>query len=340
MTTNTAPTIEIIAELAQGFEGRPEQARLLVRAAAAAGADAAKFQLVYAEELATPDYKHYGLFRSLEMADEVWMELGTCCRQLGIALHLDVFGARSLALAERAGAAALKVHGTDIANVGMLKQIAQAAVPKVLLGAGGATLPEIEQAVRLLADKEIVILLGFQGYPTPNDANQIARVRAVAKLFADRARVTIGFADHAPPEDALACALAATAVGAGARVIEKHLTLGRIMKLEDHESALNPDQFGEFVKTLRSCAEALGVTASAPDFGMSAAEVQYRQAIRRHVVVRHGLKAGASITPDGVVLKRTSAKNALTDLNSVYGKLVLRDLTADQPISGEDIQGG
>ena len=47
--------IEIIAELAQGFEGRPEQARLLIKAAASAGADAAKYQLVYADELATPD---------------------------------------------------------------------------------------------------------------------------------------------------------------------------------------------------------------------------------------------------------------------------------------------
>jgi hypothetical protein len=44
--------VQIIAELAQGFEGRPEQARLLLRAAAAAGADAAKYQLVYADELA------------------------------------------------------------------------------------------------------------------------------------------------------------------------------------------------------------------------------------------------------------------------------------------------
>ncbi|VUX54991.1 protein of unknown function [uncultured Woeseiaceae bacterium] len=46
--------LEIIAELGQGFEGKPEQARLLINAAAKAGADAAKYQLVYADELATP----------------------------------------------------------------------------------------------------------------------------------------------------------------------------------------------------------------------------------------------------------------------------------------------
>jgi sialic acid synthase SpsE len=49
-------TIEIIAEIAQGFEGVAEQARLLMKAASSAGADAAKYQLVYADELATTEY--------------------------------------------------------------------------------------------------------------------------------------------------------------------------------------------------------------------------------------------------------------------------------------------
>ena len=59
--------IEIVAELAQGFEGCAKQAKLLIKAAAKAGADAAKFQLVYADELATEDYEYYNLFSSLEM---------------------------------------------------------------------------------------------------------------------------------------------------------------------------------------------------------------------------------------------------------------------------------
>ena len=45
--------LEIIAELAQGYEGNASIAKLLVKSAALAGADSAKFQLVIAEELAT-----------------------------------------------------------------------------------------------------------------------------------------------------------------------------------------------------------------------------------------------------------------------------------------------
>ena len=48
--------IEIIAEIAQGYEGSEKLTNLLTKGAIASNADAVKFQLVYADELATPDY--------------------------------------------------------------------------------------------------------------------------------------------------------------------------------------------------------------------------------------------------------------------------------------------
>lgn len=330
--------IEIIAELAQGFEGRPEQARLLLKAAAAAGADAAKFQLVYADELATPDYKYYELFRSLEMADEVWSELATYAAELGIQLHLDIFGTHSLQLAERIGVAALKLHGTDIANIGLLTEVANSSVQKILLGAGGAYSSELQQAIDILSAKNVVVLLGFQGYPTPNDANQIARVRLLAdRLTATYPNVAVGFSDHAPPESPLRYALAAMAIGAGAKVLEKHLTLGKIMRLEDHEAALNPDEFSEFTQAIRGCAQALGKAADCGDFGMSESEEAYRKMIRRHVVASRNLEGGIVVSPSDLTLKRTSAEQPFTDLALVYQKTVKHGVQKNAPVSPADI---
>ena len=331
-------SVQIIAEIAQGFEGRPEQARLLLKAAAAGGADAAKYQLVYADELATPDYKYYGLFRSLEMPDEVWQDLATYAGELGVQLHLDIFGSRSLQLAERIGVAATKLHGTDIANIGLLNEVATSSIGKVLLGAGGAHLNEIERAIAILSGKEVVVLLGFQGYPTPNDTNQIARVHALAERFKPlHPRVQIGFADHALPTSPLRHALAAVAMGAGATVLEKHLTLGKVMMLEDHESALNPDEFLEFVEVVRNCAQAMGVVVEADDFGMAEAEVAYRKMIRRHVVTSRDLAAGAKIAPSDLALKRTSAEQVITDIGSAYQKILNRDLKTNEPLLLTDI---
>ena len=332
---------EIIAELAQGFEGRPELARLLLKAAAGAGADAAKYQLVYADELATADYEHYQLFKALEMPDHVWEGVAIAATDLRIQLQLDVFGPRSLQLAEQAGAAAIKLHATDLANQGLLAEVARSPIRRVLLGAGGSWRGEIESALDVLAAKQVVVLLGFQGYPTATGTNQIARVRLLTdQLRRTRPGVEVGFADHASPDSPLRYALAAAALGAGATVIEKHLTLGRNMKLEDHESALNPDEFQEFTSTLRGCAEALGTAEESDDWGMADAEANYRARIRRHVVASRDLRGGARLTPDDLTLKRTSSAMALTDPGQAYQKTLRRDLRKDAAILATDLGDG
>ena len=84
--------LKIIAEIAQGFEGNFTQSKLLISAAAKSGADAVKFQLVYADELATADYQYYSLFKNLEMSEMQWKDLSDYAISLGSKLIVDVFG--------------------------------------------------------------------------------------------------------------------------------------------------------------------------------------------------------------------------------------------------------
>lgn len=332
--------VEIVAEVAQGYEGKPYQAAALISAAAASGADAAKLQLVYASELSVPSYKYHSLFQALEMADSTWMELAELARAKKIDLHLDVFGPRSLALAERVGATAVKVHGTDMANQALLELVARSAIPRVLLSCGGSLRSEIERASTIFAHKNIVLLFGFQGYPTPNAANQIARVRRYARDMAEKKNIAIGFADHAPVDSASRFTLPATAIGAGATLIEKHLTLAQVLRLEDHEAALNPDDFAQFVILMRGCAEAIGVCQSVEDFGMDESEKNYRRQVRKHVVAVSALPAGTVLQPQHLSLKRTPAANAIDEISLAYGRRLTVDVEVDQPLTSEMLAGG
>ena len=329
---------EIIAELGQGFEGSFEQARMLLLASASAGADAAKFQMVFADELATPEYKHYVLFKSLEMSEAAWQELAAYAQSLDIELQVDIFGSQSLRMAEAIGVRTIKLHGTDIANEGLLSQVKKSSINRILLGAGGAYRSEIDNAIQILSEKEIVILLGFQGYPTPIGANQITRIRALAQAYGKNyPKVSVGFSDHALPDESLRYALPVLALGSGAVVLEKHLTLGRSMQLEDYESALNPDEFMEFSKIVRECDQAIGRFLNVENFGMSESEEVYRKMIRRHVVASRNLHKGESISVADLVLKRTSAEHAITDLHEVYQKSLKRDVVANLPILLDDV---
>jgi sialic acid synthase SpsE len=323
--------IEIIAEAAQGFLGAPrEKTALLARFAAAAKADAVKFQLVYADELCTPDYKHYALFRELEMGDGDWLALAKQCGALGIGLYVDVFGERSLALAARMELAGIKIHSTDMLNAPLLDAAARSPVRRVILSAGGCLLAEIERAVSIVSAKSIVLMHGFQGYPTAAAENQIARIDVLRRAFP---KAQIGFADHVAETDPSRLWLAAVAVGAGAQVVEKHITTASVAREEDHEAALNPDEFAAFVANMRLAHQALGQPSAAPDFGMSEREQNYRKQMKKHLVARRDLAAGTVLAAEDIGMKRTAAsEGVLHEPAEALGKRLAAALRAGEPI--------
>ena len=95
--------VEFIAEVAQGCEGNLQQGMLLLEAAISSGADSVKFQLIIADEICTPDYKYYNLFKSLEMPLRHWIKLAKRAESADVSLIVDIFGQRSLTFAKKMG---------------------------------------------------------------------------------------------------------------------------------------------------------------------------------------------------------------------------------------------
>ena len=330
--------LEIIAEIAQGFEGNIVKAKLFIKSAASAGANAAKFQMVYADELATPDYKYYDLFKTLELTIEEWKILADYAKELKIKLYVDIFGEKSLKISENINSESIKIHGTDIANYNLLKQVAASNISTIILGAGGAYLIEIENALRLLKNKKVISLVGFQGYPTQIDENQIGRIAILEKFINENYPNTIlGFADHSSYDFKGGLTLCSLAIGFGAKVIEKHLTLGRNIQMEDFESALNPDEFEEFVNILKKTFTAVGNSNLSNDFSMSEAEKNYRNLVRRHVITLNSVDKGELLLDSNLVLKRSSSVNAISDLQIAINKRVNINLASNVPINIENI---
>lgn len=330
--------LKIIAEIAQGFEGNFEQSKLLIKAAAKAGADAVKFQLVYADELATIDYQYYALFKELEMEEVQWKSLKDYASSLGTQLMVDVFGKKSLATAENIGIETVKVHGTDVTNLGLLEAISSSSIEKVVLGVGGAYWGEIEQAIKVLKNKNLVLLCGFQGYPTKTEDNHVVRMNVIKqKATAIHPNFQMGFADH-PGEELFASTISLVALGAGAEVIEKHLTLGKVMEMEDFESALNPDEFQAFILQLRIASKALGDFIEEEDFEMSDAEQTYRKNVRRDVVAIREITQGETLNAQNLTLKRTATKESINQLELVLGKTAKNTIQKNQAVVINDIK--
>ncbi|MDA1010066.1 MAG: N-acetylneuraminate synthase family protein [Chloroflexi bacterium] len=327
--------VTIVAEGAQGFEGACRQAELIVRAAAAGGADVVKLQLVYADELAVPGYRWYGLFRDLEMDDGEWGRVAEEARRLGVRLAFDVYGERSLALATRLGAVAVKIHSTDFFN-GPLVDAAIATGLDVWFSIGGITVDELEEFLEghppRRAD-QLTLLYGFQAEPTANEDNHMNRIGTLGRRFPG---LSLGFMDHAAGTADEAGWFGVLALPFGVRVIEKHITVGRGLGLEDDVSALDAADFARYVGRIRAAEAALGSSALVG----SDAERAYRNRALKAVLAARDLPAGTLLTPEDLMLKRGALSEHDTPLHridQVAGRTLTRAVVANTPIGQADL---
>lgn len=324
-------SVEIIAEIAQGYQGDPSLARLLARAAADTGANAVKFQLVYADELATPDHHYYSEFGSLAMPQEAWQIVADDLRANGTELYFDVFGENSLLQAYELGAAGVKIHAADFHNT-LLVSKALELMPCVLVSIGGIHVEEIEEFCELHqvpSDSNLCFMYGFQAEPTPVDSNNLLRLRELKNRFAG---CQFGFMDHTDGRSDDAMVLALMALPLGISCVEKHISLDHMLQLEDCVSALSPSQFQTFVQMVRRLEEALGTDS----LDLTTAELEYRKTSLKSVVATRELNEGEKVVADDVCLKRTplsSPPSSVFRVEQVIGRILAVDVRVNQKIT-------
>ena len=296
----TYKKIDVIAEIAQGYEGDPKLSDLLTSGAIATGADAVKFQLVYADELATPDYQYYELFKSLEMPTSVWQETCKRIHKAGQKLYFDVFGFDSLRIALDLSADGVKLSTTEFYNRALIER-ALNSFKKVFISIGGIPLDDIDFLVKELLQEhsqKICLMYGFQAEPTPLEQNNLLKLRSFNERYPG---FELGFMDHSDGGNEDSYHLSLIAMGMGISVIEKHLTLDRSLEIEDYVSGLAPGQFSEFVKLVRKYELALGSAS----LELSKLENEYHNKAAKSVVALKDLEKGHLIQTADVALKRT-----------------------------------
>lgn len=324
--------IEIIAELAQGYDGDPKLTGLLTLGAIESGADAIKIQIVYADELATPDYHFYQAFKQLEMPKEVWQKNVDKIHDAGKKVYFDVYGEKGLELAKELGADGIKLSTTEFYNKDLVQKALGTGFKRVFISVGGIPIEDIKTFIareHLQPGKNICFMFGFQAEPTPLENNNLSRIAALKKEFPG---FEFGFMDHSLGTSDDAFNLALVAIGAGVGCIEKHLTLDPLLKMEDSISALPPSKMNEFVRIIRRYESALGTSS----LNLTPLEEAYRKKAVKVVVAKEDIESGTILTKDRVVLKRVNERykesSTIKNLDTVLGKKITKNLVKNDPV--------
>lgn len=324
----------IIAEMANAHEGDPLTARAIIEAAAGTGADAIKFQVFTAAELAVPSFSNYGLYEQLQMSEEAWAKLLDHAYSLDLRVFADVFGLESAELMQRLGVDGFKIHAADVLNVDLLQYIGRLGRP-VFLSLGGSTWIETAEAVTVLkaaGANSIVLMHGFQGYPTRLSDSHLRRIELLRAKFGP----PIGFASHVDGDSQEAIMLPIWAVAAGADVIEVHITLDRSKQGLDYYSSLDPVQFSKMVRLLRAMEPSLGERS----LHLSADEVKYRLGHKKWLVTTRDLDVGEMLSAENVALRRVDNPPSGRPLspNLALGHQGMKPILAHSSVQLKDVR--
>lgn len=323
----------IIAEMACAHDGDFNKAIRLVDAAVEAGADAVQLQFFRSEETVTPHHEVFGVLQKIEFSKENWTKIFNHARSKGIHVFVCTYDVPSVQFAVDLKADGIKLNSADLSNPEVVIAVAKSGIP-FTLGTGASTLDEISTGVRMAKEngaKDIILMHGVQNFPTKTEDLNILRVELLRDVF----ELPVGYHDHTEGEDPFAQVVDLIAVGLGASVIEKHITLSRAEKGIDYQAALEPSEFKAFVERIKRAYVALGSKEIKP---FTESELRYRKFQKKSIVASRALKAGEVISRDMVSFIRNTdpgmAPRYFQDL--VNGKTLIRDVEQFENIS-EDI---
>ena len=335
----------IIAEAGVNHNGDLEIAKKLIESAAEAGADYVKFQTFKADKLVSKSAKkavyqqknssssddtQMSMLKKLEIPEDWYSELVSHAKKQNIAFLSTGFDEESIDFLDTLEIPFFKIPSGELTNKPYLMHIASKGKP-VILSTGMATLLEIEKSLAVLINegvpKEAITILHCNTeYPTPmKDVNLLA-MRAIGDLLA----VKFGYSDHT-----IGIEVPIAAVALGAKVIEKHFTLNRMMEGPDHLASLEPSELKQMVLAIRNIELAIsGSGLKEP----SASEINNIQIARKSIHISHPIPKGTILNQTHLSMKRPGDGISPMDIDKIIGKKIILDLDSDSKLQWEHLE--
>ena len=135
-----------------------------------------------------------------------------------------------------------KISSSDITNLPLIKKIANTKKP-VILSTGASTKIEIKRAFNILRrkSKKIIILHCILNYPTKKENANLNMILDLKKDYKE-----VGLSDHSIPIDSHTILIYSYLLGV--RFIEKHFTINKKKKGNDHFHSFDKKDLKIFLK--------------------------------------------------------------------------------------------
>ena len=330
-----------IADIAANHDGSLERALELIRLAAQAGANAAKFQNFRGPEIVS-DYgfshmnaqvSHQAKWK--KSVTQVYNEasvpfewtpiLKEACDKAGIDYFSSPYDFEATDMLDPY-VPAYKIGSGDITWLEACLRMAQKGKP-VLLATGASNIGDVQRAVdAILAVNPDLILMQCNTNYTAADGNFDDINLMVLKTYHHMwPELILGLSDHTHGN-----ATVLGAVALGAKVVEKHFTDDNNREGPDHAFAMNPQSWADMVQNTRQLERALGS-------GNKLVADNERQTVvvqRRCLRAARDIQTGESLTREMISVLRPATPGAIEpfEIERVVGLKATKDILQGQEL--------
>lgn len=282
--------------MASSHGGRSQVAEFIIESAAKAKADGILLQIIDLDSYIIPSDEDYKMVKRIYLNQDVWRGLINKANSLGLDVWANVYDIESARFCKGEKIKGFKLHSSNLENEDLLKEVAKSK-KEILLSIGGMEEKEIKRILKFFKKSKICLMYGLQNFPTDPKGINLNFITALSK----RLKIPFGYQDHSEPTSLASIYLPILFISRGASVIEKHITHNRNLKGLDYQAALNPDEFTEFVKEIRTVDELLSKNPRV----VSKEELKYKKyKSLMKVVAKKDIKKGARFSKDNLAVMR------------------------------------
>lgn len=270
----------------------------------------------------------YGEHRAyLELTDEEHYEVFKYAKSKGLDFVETLCAKGCLSLLKLFTPDFLKVASRDLTNIPLLEAMAETKIP-MILSTGMAGKKELDEALKAITryHSNISILHCVSQYPTEPDNLNLKTILYLKKHYS---QYKIGFSDHT-----IGISAPSIAVGMGAEIIEKHITIDRHMKGTDQAGSLGPDGVYRMVRDIRITERWLGTEDLYIEKSVASARIK----LERSIATLHDMKAGDIIKQEDLHMLSPGDGYKWDQLKEIIGKRLVNNIAANEIIYPKDIK--
>lgn len=276
--------------------------------------------------------KYVKRFEETQLNDDDWKILVKKVKENGMLAICTPFDNDSVIKIVNHGFDILKIASCSITDWPLLEEVSKLIKLPIIASVGGCKHDEISKVNSFFSNRNLELSLLYCVGIYPTDASQlnISEINHLKEKFPDR---TFGFSTHENPDEIISVAVA---LGAGARIFEKHVGLP-IEKYPNNSYSVDPTQCERWLSTMKHAYTLLG-TLEGRNKNLEL-ENKSLHSLRRGVFAKRKILKDEVLSKENVYFAIPATNDGLTanDFSKFSEFITNRVVDRDDPISWKDI---